>query len=120
MVVNNWHVFLEAYTKFTDSAWAQLYFLVWWLISVVVALNLFTAIILENFIIRWDRASQARLRVERAEERGRVGSELWADELGNALTVHDIFRKDLKEPSTEALMTEIRQHPYLQLRHTSH
>ena len=120
MVVNNWHVFLEAYTKFADSAWAQLYFLVWWLISVVVALNLFTAIILENFIIRWDRASQARLRVERAEERGRVGSELWADELGNALTVHDIFRKDLKEPSTEALMTEIRQHPYLQLRHTSH
>ena len=45
-------------------------------------------------------ASQARLRVERAEERGRVGSELWADELGNALTVHNIFRKDLKEPST--------------------
>ena len=46
MVVNNWHVFLHAYTRAVNK-WSQLYFIVWWLISVVIALNLFTALILE-------------------------------------------------------------------------
>ena len=119
MVVNNWHVFLGAFSHYT-SKWSQLYFVVWWLISVVVALNLFTAIILENFIIRWDRAQEVRRRVQHADGRGRAEPNFFADELGATLTVHDIFRKDLQEPSTEALLTEIRQHPYLQLNHANY
>ena len=111
MVVNNWHVFLAAFANFSGSKWSQLYFIVWWLIAVVVALNLFTAIILENFTMRWDRSQQ--LRRERAET-----ADSWDDASSwrtEDLTVHDIFRDELQEPSEESLMTEIRQHPYLQL-----
>ncbi|KAK2192094.1 hypothetical protein NP493_39g06000 [Ridgeia piscesae] len=58
MVVNNWHVFLHVYAEHV-SKWSQLYFVVWWLLSVVIGVNLFTALILENFIMRWDRMQQS-------------------------------------------------------------
>ena len=109
MVVNNWHVFLGAFSRFTNK-WSQLYFIIWWLISVVVALNLFTAIVLENFTTRWDRAQQLQQRA-RAET---VDS--WDDSFRTEdLTVHDIFRHELQEPSEQSVVSEIRQHPYLQL-----
>lgn len=31
------------------------------------------------------------------------------------ITVHDIFRNELQEPSEESLMVEIRHHPHLSL-----
>lgn len=108
MIVNNWHVFLHAYSRYT-SKWSQLYFIVWWLISVVMALNLFTALILENFIMRWDRSQQAR----RSQD-DQTGS-FMDTYRSQDLTVHDIFREELQEPSEESLMVEIRHHPHLSL-----
>ena len=115
MVVNNWHVFLHAFTHYTGTRWAQLYFIVWWLISVVVALNLFTALILENFIMRWDRAQQAR-RGDQPRDRAESNVSFLESYRTEDLTVHDIFRDELQEPSEESLMTEVHQHPYLSLR----
>ncbi|GLD66995.1 two pore calcium channel protein 2, partial [Lates japonicus] len=55
MVVNNWQVFLDAYSKYTTE-WSKIYFVCWWLISSVMWVNLFVALILENFIYKWDRS----------------------------------------------------------------
>ncbi|KAG7268556.1 hypothetical protein CRUP_036313 [Coryphaenoides rupestris] len=55
MVVNNWQAFMEAYSKYTTE-WAKLYFVCWWLTSSVMWVNLFVALILENFIYKWDRS----------------------------------------------------------------
>ncbi|XP_075181313.1 two pore channel protein 2 isoform X2 [Anomaloglossus baeobatrachus] len=55
MVVNNWQVFLEAYARYA-SPWSKLYFVAWWLVSSVIWVNLFVALILENFIHKWDRS----------------------------------------------------------------
>ncbi|KAJ7344580.1 hypothetical protein JRQ81_000530 [Phrynocephalus forsythii] len=54
MAVNNWQVFLDAYSRYS-SPWSKLYFVIWWLISSVIWVNLFIALLLENFIHKWDR-----------------------------------------------------------------
>uniref|UniRef100_A0A673W8K3 Two pore channel protein 2 n=1 Tax=Salmo trutta TaxID=8032 RepID=A0A673W8K3_SALTR len=55
MVVNNWQVFMDAYTRYTTE-WSKVYFVSWWLTSSVMWVNLFVALILENFIYKWDRS----------------------------------------------------------------
>ncbi|KAF4802041.1 Two pore calcium channel protein 2 [Turdus rufiventris] len=57
MVVNNWQVFLDAFSRYS-SPWAKIYFVAWWLISSVIWVNLFVALLLENFIHKWDRHCQ--------------------------------------------------------------
>ncbi|XP_059255251.1 two pore channel protein 2 isoform X6 [Mustela nigripes] len=56
MVVNNWQVFLDAYRRYSGP-WSKIYFVLWWLVSSVVWVNLFLALILENFLHKWDRRS---------------------------------------------------------------
>uniref|UniRef100_A0A8B9LQR5 Two pore segment channel 2 n=1 Tax=Astyanax mexicanus TaxID=7994 RepID=A0A8B9LQR5_ASTMX len=46
MVVNNWQVFMDAYTRYTTE-WSKVYFVSWWLTSSVMWVNLFVALILE-------------------------------------------------------------------------
>ncbi|KAG7455726.1 two pore calcium channel protein 2 [Solea senegalensis] len=55
MIVNNWQVFIEVYSRFTTE-WAKVYFVCWWLTSSVMWVNLFVALILENFTYKWDRS----------------------------------------------------------------
>ncbi|XP_063253611.1 two pore channel protein 2 isoform X2 [Prinia subflava] len=57
MVVNNWQVFLDAFSRYS-SPWSKIYFVAWWLISSVIWVNLFVALLLENFIHKWDRRCQ--------------------------------------------------------------
>ncbi|KAK6169402.1 hypothetical protein SNE40_020466 [Patella caerulea] len=105
MVVNNWHVFLAAYAKAT-SYWSYIYFIIWWLLSVVIVLNLFTALILENFIIKWDKNVLA--------SRERSGTaEL--EEANNLISLHQMFRDSLKEPAENELLVELTNHNYLML-----
>ncbi|CAH1799883.1 unnamed protein product [Owenia fusiformis] len=104
MVVNNWMVFLQAFSQVT-TPWSQLYFVAWWLIAVVICLNLFTALIIENFIMRWDRNQSTRERSDSAQ----VAT-------FHPLTVHDMFRDLLKEPTEEELMVELRCHEHLTIR----
>ncbi|XP_063464278.1 two pore channel protein 2 isoform X2 [Pan paniscus] len=56
MVVNNWQVFLDAYRRYSGP-WSKIYFVLWWLVSSVIWVNLFLALILENFLHKWDPRS---------------------------------------------------------------
>ncbi|XP_022446863.1 two pore calcium channel protein 2 isoform X3 [Delphinapterus leucas] len=56
MVVNNWQVFLDAFRRYAGP-WSKIYFVLWWLVSSVLWVNLFLALILENFLHKWDRRS---------------------------------------------------------------
>lgn len=55
MVVNNWMVFLEAYAR-AQGPWSQLYFIAWWLVSVVICLHLFVSILLDTFLKKWQES----------------------------------------------------------------
>ncbi|CAM9492019.1 unnamed protein product [Bubo scandiacus] len=98
MVVNNWQVFLEAFSRYS-SPWAKIYFVAWWLISSVIWVNLFVALLLENFIHKWDR---------------RCHREAFLD-IEYQQTVELMFRDVLEEPTEEELMEKLHQHPHLQL-----
>nr|XP_033784696.1 two pore calcium channel protein 2 isoform X3 [Geotrypetes seraphini] len=99
MVVNNWQVFLEAFSRYT-SPWSKLYFVAWWLVSSVIWINLFVALILENFIHKWDRSQRQNLCEAQIEYQ---------------MTVQQMFRDDLEEPKEEELLERLRHHPHLHL-----
>ncbi|XP_016068908.1 PREDICTED: two pore calcium channel protein 2 [Miniopterus natalensis] len=102
MVVNNWQVFLDAYQRYS-SPWSKIYFVLWWLVSSVIWVNLFLALILENFLHKWDR-------------RGNLQS--LSGDLGathETTTVDLLFREVLEEPTEEELMAKLQHHPHLQL-----
>ncbi|KAG8548503.1 hypothetical protein GDO81_025188, partial [Engystomops pustulosus] len=101
MVVNNWQVFLEAYARYS-SPWSKLYFVAWWLVSSVVWVNLFVALILENFIHKWDRSY-------------RDSALSPAQQVEYHMTVQLMFREDLEEPTDEELLDRLYHHPHLHL-----
>ncbi|KAL9984267.1 hypothetical protein ACROYT_G006542 [Oculina patagonica] len=102
MVVNNWHVFLKEYATVV-SRWAQLYFLAWYLISVILIINLFVALILEAFISQWemkqDRLRENSLTSLVTEATTHVGGRF-----------HQLFSSNLVEPAEEDLLKELRGH----------
>ncbi|KAM6973380.1 two pore channel protein 2-like [Aplochiton taeniatus] len=98
MVVNNWNVFLDVYSRNT-SEWSKLYFVAWWLTSSVMWVNLFVALILENFIYKWDHARSG-----------------WdAERADLETTVQLMFRDRIPEPTEEEVVLKLHQHPHLQL-----
>ncbi|XP_055070337.2 two pore channel protein 2 [Misgurnus anguillicaudatus] len=100
MVVNNWHVFTEAYTRYTTE-WSLVYFVAWWLTSSVMWVNLFVALILENFTYKWDRSNT--LSVAEVEM------------IAYQSTVQLMFREHVQEPTEEELLAQLQQHPHLHL-----
>uniref|UniRef100_A0A4W5NXW6 Two pore channel protein 2 n=1 Tax=Hucho hucho TaxID=62062 RepID=A0A4W5NXW6_9TELE len=100
MVVNNWQVFMDAYTRYTTE-WSKVYFVSWWLTSSVMWVNLFVALILENFIYKWDRSVMCS-----------VGD---VERTGYETTVQLMFREQIQEPTEEELVTQLHQHPHLHL-----
>ncbi|XP_048239548.1 two pore channel protein 2-like [Haliotis rufescens] len=105
MVVNNWMVFLAAFRQAT-SPWAYLFFIAWWLLTVVIVLNLFTALILENFIMKWDKI------LHTSRDRSESGQ---VEEANHLMSVHEMFRGLLQEPAENELLVELTSHRYLQL-----
>ncbi|NWI23754.1 TPC2 protein, partial [Sula dactylatra] len=79
--------------------WAKIYFVAWWLISSVIWVNLFVALLLENFIHKWDRRCHRQSLSDIEYQR----------------TVELMFRDVLEEPTEEELMEKLHQHPHLQL-----
>ncbi|XP_064627361.1 two pore channel protein 2-like [Lineus longissimus] len=108
MVQNNWFIFLQVYSEVL-SKWSQLYFVAWWMLSVIISVNLFTALILENFIMRWDR-SQQQSRREAAADR----TSSFSDTM-RPVTIHQMFRGMLQEPNESELLSELRCHEHLGL-----
>nr|AAI41196.1 Two pore segment channel 2 [Mus musculus] len=97
MVVNNWQVILEAYKRYAGP-WSMVYFVLWWLVSSVIWINLFLALLLENFLHRWDPQGHKQLL---------VGTKQMSVEL--------MFRDILEEPKEEELMEKLHKHPHLHL-----
>ncbi|KAM5316756.1 two pore channel protein 2 isoform 2-T2 [Glossophaga mutica] len=102
MVVNNWQVFLDAYQRLAGP-WSKVYFVLWWLLSSVIWVNLFLALILENFLHKWDRRGHLQS----------LSGDLEATYEIN--TVDLLFREVLEEPTEEELVEKLKHHPHLQL-----
>ncbi|XP_040896456.1 two pore calcium channel protein 2 [Toxotes jaculatrix] len=100
MIVNNWQAFMDAYTRYTTE-WSKVYFVCWWLTSSVMWVNLFVALILENFIYKWDRSHSCSV------------SEV--EKIRYETSVQLIFKEQIQEPTEEELLCQLHQHPHLHL-----
>lgn len=117
MVVNNWHVFLEAFSYATNK-WAQLYFIAWWLVSVIITINLFISLVIEVFLTRWEvyNGWKRHERMSRARSSVTSNSMLASQSLESytamapSSDVRLILSKNLVEPSESILLHEIHQH----------
>ncbi|KQK09180.1 two pore calcium channel protein 1 isoform X1 [Brachypodium distachyon] len=49
LVMGNWHVWMESYKQLTGSSWSLIYFVSFYLISILLLLNLIVAFVLEAF-----------------------------------------------------------------------
>ncbi|XP_045871483.1 two pore channel protein 2 isoform X2 [Meles meles] len=101
MVVNNWQVFLDAYRRYSGP-WSKVYFVLWWLVSSVIWVNLFLALILENFLHKWDRRSHLQSLAGDPDSTCQMSAEL-------------LFREVLQEPSEDELVEKLSHHPHLRL-----
>ncbi|XP_013006303.1 two pore channel protein 2 isoform X1 [Cavia porcellus] len=101
MVVNNWQVILDAYARYVGP-WSKVYFVLWWLVSSVIWVNLFLALLLENFLHRWDPQNHEQPSAGTPEAVYLVSEEL-------------MFRDILEEPGDEELTDKLRCHPHLWL-----
>lgn len=101
MVVNNWHVFLKEYANVV-SAWSQLYFIAWYLTSVILIINLFVALILEAFISQWETKQQ--------ELRENSQSVITEATMTGGGRFHQLFSSGLVEPAEAELLNELRGH----------
>ncbi|XP_032735596.1 two pore calcium channel protein 2 isoform X3 [Lontra canadensis] len=101
MVVNNWQVFLEAYRRYSGP-WSKIYFVLWWLVSSVIWVNLFLALILENFLHKWDRRSHLQSLAGDPDSTYQMSAEL-------------LFREVLEEPTEDELTEKLSHHPHLRL-----
>ncbi|KAM7406619.1 hypothetical protein PAMP_000989 [Pampus punctatissimus] len=100
MIVNNWQAFMDAYSRYTTE-WAKVYFVFWWLTSSVMWVNLFVALILENFTYRWDHSHSCSVtEVER---------------IRYETSVQLMFKEQIQEPTEEELCRQLHKHPHLHL-----
>ncbi|KAL5249898.1 hypothetical protein ACHWQZ_G015837 [Mnemiopsis leidyi] len=61
MVVNNWHILVNAYSYSRKDWWSSYYFISWWIVCVLLILNVIIALILDAFIDRWERKDETTL-----------------------------------------------------------
>jgi two pore calcium channel protein 2 len=115
MVVNNWYVFLEAFS-FAATKWSQLYFIAWWLIAVIITVNLFVSLVIDVFLTRWEvyQANKKRLTTATTSNRDSFGTESFTS--SGATVANDIrmiLHKNLVEPDESHLQHEIHKHQEL-------
>ena len=110
MIVNDWNVFVEAYRK-AYTEWVVIYFFAWYILSVIIGVNLLIAIILEAFITCWDeRNNKNEPTLEQVEPlRDNVEHD---PEMHQNISVRGFFRSRA-EPDSNLLGRAIEKHPFL-------
>ena len=61
MIVNNWNVFLDVFTRRSGTEFAKVYFIVWWLLSNILLLNLMTSLTIETLMLRISLDKESKL-----------------------------------------------------------
>ena len=111
MIVNNWNVFVEAY-RAVYSEWVTLYFFSWYVLSVIIGVNLLIAIILEAFISCWEERTQ-QLDNNLDQVVPVNNNNFVRGEVTPNISVHGIFLDRDTEPDANLADKLIEKHPFL-------
>ena len=112
MVVNNWSVFLDAFSR-SATKWSQLYFVAWWLVAVIIIVNLFISLVIEVFLTRWE-AYHIDKRQNMNDNRSSIASDIPLVESSygpfSGSDIRMLLRKNLTDPPESVLLHEIHKH----------
>ncbi|KAI6660872.1 hypothetical protein LOD99_13596 [Oopsacas minuta] len=113
MIVNNWNVFVEAYRK-AYTEWVTIYFFSWYILSVIIGINLLIAIILEAFIGCWeDRNDKLDITLEQINPIDSYGSQRNANVVSPNVSVRGLFHNSKSAPDISSVEKVIEKHPFL-------
>ena len=74
MVVNNWFIFLENFAQNTMLVWwSKVYFVAWWVVSSIICINFFTALVVGTFLSNIEEFYEQQ---ERKAQESRLGESL--------------------------------------------
>lgn len=73
LVMGNWQVWMQSYTELAGTSWALAYFISFYLITVLLLLNLVVAFVLEAFFAELDEPEEDKTTLERKDRRHRIG-----------------------------------------------
>ncbi|KAF7850532.1 hypothetical protein BT93_L5417 [Corymbia citriodora subsp. variegata] len=71
LVMNNWQEWMQSYKELTGTSWSLIYFISFYLITVLLLLNLVVAFVLEAFFTEMDLESSENCDGQNKETRGR-------------------------------------------------
>ncbi|XP_039160670.1 two pore calcium channel protein 1 [Eucalyptus grandis] len=71
LVLNNWQEWMQSYKELTGTSWTLIYFISFYLITVLLLLNLVVAFVLEAFFTEMDLESSENCEEQDKETRGR-------------------------------------------------
>ncbi|KAL3714981.1 hypothetical protein ACJRO7_006829 [Eucalyptus globulus] len=71
LVMNNWQDWMQSYKELTGTSWTLIYFISFYLITVLLLLNLVVAFVLEAFFTEMDLESSENCEEQDKETRGR-------------------------------------------------
>eukprot|EP00731_Ephydatia_muelleri_P024659 Em0016g930a len=117
----------EAFGR-AHGPWTQLYFVAWWIVSVVICLHLFVSILLDTFLKKWQDFHPHHTRLTRRHPQQRSlsppqhapleePSSGWSESLEHVqgFDVHTLHRDQLAEPQDGDIICEIINHGDLYL-----
>ncbi|CAF4247463.1 unnamed protein product [Adineta steineri] len=99
MIVNQWYVFVNGFRNATDSIWSELYFIFWYLFVTNIGLNICLALSGDIHDAKKKRADQHEELI--------------------VSNMYDIYRSDIKEPTSTEIIQRLHQHPYINFREIS-
>lgn len=70
LVMGNWQIWMQSYAYLTNTAWTYAYFISFFLITVLLLLNLIVAFVLEAFFAEMDLESSEKCAEENGQENG--------------------------------------------------
>ncbi|KAL7215999.1 hypothetical protein ACSBR1_028029 [Camellia fascicularis] len=73
LVMGNWHIWMQSYKELTGTSWTYAYFVSFYLITILLLLNLVMAFVLEAFF--------AEMELETSENCEALGKMIWVDKI---------------------------------------
>ncbi|XP_028761689.1 two pore calcium channel protein 1B [Neltuma alba] len=70
VVMGNWHIWMQSYKELTGTSWSYLYFISFYLITILLLLNLVVAFVLEAFFAEMELETSADTREDDKEGEG--------------------------------------------------
>ncbi|WOG98746.1 hypothetical protein DCAR_0418091 [Daucus carota subsp. sativus] len=75
LVMGNWQIWMQSYKELTYSAWSYIYFVSFYLVTVLLLLNLVVAFVLEAFFAEMDLEDEEKLNNENNTSEGKDNGE---------------------------------------------